>query len=155
MYQGAKRKSSRKSSVVLIKGVRKLTFINTYHREGKSPPTFFVSFLFFFFFFFFFFFAPDSVHSYSGSIIQQQQKLACSFTYCSVVSKSQQIFGLKPTKLLCPWDFSGKNNWNGMPFSPPRNLLNPRIESMFPTSQADSLSAEPTGKPGSLGESNI
>ena len=35
-----------------------------------------------------------------------------------------------------------------MPFSPPRDLLNPRIESMFPTSQADSLSAEPQGSLG-------
>ena len=28
---------------------------------------------------------------------------------CSVVSNSLGPFGLQPTRLLCPWDFSGKN----------------------------------------------
>ena len=28
---------------------------------------------------------------------------------CSVMSNSLQPLGLQPTRLLCPWDFSGKN----------------------------------------------
>ena len=30
---------------------------------------------------------------------------------CSVVSHSLWPSGLYPTRLLCPWDFSGKNEW--------------------------------------------
>ena len=32
---------------------------------------------------------------------------------CSVVSDSMQPQGLYPTRLLCPWDFPGKNNGVG------------------------------------------
>ena len=27
----------------------------------------------------------------------------------------------QPTRLLCPWNFPGKNNWNGLPFPSPRH----------------------------------
>ena len=32
---------------------------------------------------------------------------------CSVVSDSLGLFGLKPSRLLCPWDFPGKNTGVG------------------------------------------
>ena len=51
------------------------------------------------------------------------------FFSCSVVSASLQAHGLQPTSLLCPWDFSGKNNGvGGYPFPPPGDLPDPGIE---------------------------
>ena len=44
----------------------------------------------------------------------------------SVVSDSLQPRGLEPAKLLCPWDYPGKNA--GVSFPPPGDLPNPGIE---------------------------
>ena len=41
--------------------------------------------------------------------------------------------------LLCPWDFSRQEYWNGLPFPSPRNLLDPGIEFGSPALQAVSL----------------
>ena len=49
--------------------------------------------------------------------------------------------------LLCPWDFPGRNAKSGLPFPPPGDLPDPGIEPASPALQADSLSAEPSGKP--------
>ena len=35
---------------------------------------------------------------------------------CSVVSDSVRPYGLKPARLLCPWDFPGKNTGVGCHF---------------------------------------
>ena len=50
----------------------------------------------------------------------------------------------------CPWDSPGKEHWSGLPFPPPWDLPNPGIKPTSPVSpalQADSLPAEPSGKP--------
>ena len=44
-------------------------------------------------------------------------------------------------------EFSRPEYWNGYPFPSPRYLPNPGIEHRSPTLQADSLPAEPPGKP--------
>ena len=44
-------------------------------------------------------------------------------------------------------EFSRQEYWSGLPFPPPGDLPNPGIESRSPTLQADSLPAEPQGKP--------
>ena len=44
--------------------------------------------------------------------------------------------GLQPTRLLCPWDFPGRNNRRGLPFPPPGDLLNPGIHPQSPASPA-------------------
>ena len=57
---------------------------------------------------------------------------------------------LWPARLLCPWDFSGKNTGVGLPFSPPGDLPNPRIKLESPVSPALAgkfLATEPPGKP--------
>ena len=55
----------------------------------------------------------------------------------SGVSDSLQPFGLGPTKLLCPWDFSGKNTGVGCHlFPPPGDLQDPGIEAKSLTSPA-------------------
>ena len=59
-------------------------------------------------------------------------------------------FGLYPTRLVCPWNFSSKNTGVGWHFPPPGDLPNPGIESLSPESpalHADSSCAEPSGKP--------
>ena len=42
--------------------------------------------------------------------------------------------------------FSRQEYWSGLPCPPPGDLLNPGIEFMSPTLQADSLLSEPPGK---------
>ena len=54
--------------------------------------------------------------------------------------------------LVTPWimqsmDFSRPEYWSGQPFSSPGDLPNPGIKPRLPTFQADSLPAEPQGKP--------
>ena len=43
--------------------------------------------------------------------------------------------------------FSRQESWSGLPFPPPGDLPNPGIEPVSPALQADSLPAEPSGKP--------
>ena len=47
--------------------------------------------------------------------------------------------------------FSRQEYWSGLPFPPPGDLLNPGIEPRSPALQADSLPAEPQGKPKNTG----
>ena len=51
--------------------------------------------------------------------------------------------------------FSREEYWNGLPFPSPGDLSNPGIEPGSPALQADSLPAEPPGKPSHLILSNI
>ena len=46
-----------------------------------------------------------------------------------------------------PWNSPDQNTGVGKPFPSPGDLLNPGIEPRSPTLQADSLPAEPPGKP--------
>ena len=51
-----------------------------------------------------------------------------------------------------PWnmqsmEFSRPEYWSWQPFPSPEDLANPGIEPMSPALQADSLPAEPPGKP--------
>ena len=44
-------------------------------------------------------------------------------------------------------EFSTQEYWSELPFPSPGDLPDPKIEPESPASQADSLSAEPQGKP--------
>ena len=46
--------------------------------------------------------------------------------------------------------FSRQEYWNGLPCPPPEDLPNQGIKHRSLTLQADSLSSEPPGKPGSI-----
>ena len=53
---------------------------------------------------------------------------------------------------VTPWptqsmEFSRPEYWSGQPFPSPEDLPNPGIKPTSPSLQADSLSAEPRGKP--------
>ena len=57
---------------------------------------------------------------------------------------------------MTPWplqsmEFSRPEYWSGYLFPSPGNLPNPEIEPRSPTLQADSLPAEPPGKPKNIG----
>jgi len=49
--------------------------------------------------------------------------------------------------ILCPWNFSDKKYWSGLPFPSPGDLPNPGIETGSPALQVDSLPSELPGKP--------
>ena len=69
---------------------------------------------------------------------------------CSVVSNSLLPYGLLPTRILCPWDSPGKNNWSRLPSSPPGALPNPGIKPVSPKSPALAggfFYPKPPGKP--------
>ena len=66
---------------------------------------------------------------------------------CLVMSNSLQPRGLYPTRLLCPWRFSRKEYWHGLPCPSPGYLPNPESEPRSSTLQANSSPSEPPGKP--------
>ena len=73
------------------------------------------------------------VASYSPLWPAPSQDLACSQLCCcmlnrSVESSSLQPRGLYPTRLLCPWDFLGKNTGVGCHFL---------LQGIFPTQGSD------------------
>ena len=52
-------------------------------------------------------------------------------------------------------EFSSPEYWSEYPFRSPGDLLNPRIKPTSPTLQADSLPAEPQGKPKNTGVGSL
>ncbi|CAI9180095.1 unnamed protein product [Rangifer tarandus platyrhynchus] len=70
---------------------------------------------------------------------------------CSVVSDSLRPHGLLARQDPQSVGFSRQECWSGLPFPPPGDLPDPRIEPRSPGLQADSLAAEPQGKPRSPG----
>ena len=45
--------------------------------------------------------------------------------------------------LLCPWEFSRQEYWNGLSFPPPGDLPDPGIKTVSPAN----LTTAPSGKP--------
>ena len=67
----------------------------------------------------------------------------------AVKSNSLEAHGLQPTRLLWPWNFSGKNT-GGLPFPTPGDLPDPRMEPtsfVSPTLAGRFFTTEPPGKP--------
>ena len=69
---------------------------------------------------------------------------------CSVVSDSLRSHGLQPARLLCPWNFPGRNTRVGFCFQLQwiflTHVLNPCLLCLMPW-QVDSLPLAPPGKP--------
>ena len=68
---------------------------------------------------------------------------------CLVVSNFLQLHGLELSRLLCPWDFPGKNT-SGLPFPPPGDLLYTPIEPeslVSPALAGGFFIVAPPGKP--------
>ena len=66
-----------------------------------------------------------------------------------------QPHGLQPARLLCRWGFSRQKYWSRLPCPPPKDLPNPGIKPRSPALQADSLPAEPPGKPKNTGVGSL
>ena len=62
----------------------------------------------------------------------------------SITSYSLRPHRLQPARLLCQWDFPGKNTGVGSHSLLPGDLANPETEPGSPALQADSLSSEPS-----------
>ena len=56
---------------------------------------------------------------------------------------------------LSPMEFSRPEHWSGWPFPSPGDLPNPGNKPRSPALQADSLPAEPQGKPKSTGVGSL
>ena len=98
-----------------------------------------------------------SVHTLSGVLcfLPAHLKLLCAVLSRSVVSDSLRP-QKQPTRLLCPWGFSRPEHWSGLPCAaPPGDLPKLGIEPRSPALQADSLPAEPPGKPKNTGVGNL
>ena len=68
----------------------------------------------------------------------------------SVMSYSLRPYGLYPAKLLCPWNFLGKNSGVGCHFPFPGDLPDPRTDPRSPASPALAggfFTSVPPGKP--------
>ena len=66
---------------------------------------------------------------------------------CSVESDFLHLHGLKPTRLICPWDYPGKNTAVGCHFLLPGDLPNPGIKPSSPALAGRFFTNEPPGKP--------
>ena len=65
----------------------------------------------------------------------------------SVVSNSLQPQELHPAKLLCPWNFPGKNTGAELPFPCPGDLTDPEIKPASPALTGGFHTTEPLGIP--------
>ena len=83
----------------------------------------------------------------SGYFIYIHHFKSCALLHCSAVSDCLQPHGLLSARLLCPWRFSKREYWSGLPCPPPGDLPNPGTEPRSSALQADSLPSEPPGKP--------
>ena len=62
------------------------------------------------------------------------------------MSDSLRPHGLKPARLLCPWDFPSKNTGVNCHFFLQGNLLDPGIELRSPALAGGFFNTEPPGK---------
>ena len=70
---------------------------------------------------------------------------------CSIMSKSLQPHELWPSRLLCPWDFPGKNTGVGCHFPLQGIFLTQGLNPQLLHWQADSLPSESPGEPKNAG----
>ena len=68
---------------------------------------------------------------------------------------AQSCQTLQPHGLHSPWNFPGQNTGVGSLSLLQGDLSNPEIEAMSQSSQADSLPAEPPGKPKNIGVGSL
>ena len=87
-------------------------------------------------------------HSYSFPV--HSAKIGESITYVYSVLSNSANPGTIPHQNPLPLGFSRQEYWNGLPFPPPEDLLDPRIEPaspVVPALQRDSLPLSYCGIP--------
>ena len=87
----------------------------------------------------------SSIHSHCA--LSMQLPLPRKYVSCSATSDSLQPHGLEPTRLLCLWNFPGKNTGVDCHFLLQGDPPNAEIKLVYPALQVDSLPSEPPGKP--------
>ena len=90
------------------------------------------------------------IHSFKSQVKRCDHSLWDPLCCAVLVTQSCPTLwphGLQPSRLLCPWGFSKEEYLSGLAGPPPGDLPNPGIKPRSPTLQADSLPAEPQGKP--------
>ena len=94
-------------------------------------------------------FMPNSVYNFRELL--RSHYLHNLYKSCSLYVKRKW----KPVSCVCVMEFSRPESWSGRPFPPPGDLPNPGIEPRSPALQADSLPAEPQGKPKGTGVGSL
>ena len=88
--------------------------------------------------------ASPALHVDSLSLSHQGSPNKLTAVWCTVVSHFShvQLFAThepQPSRLLCPCNFPGKNNWSGLSCPPPGDLPEPEIETSSLVLQRDGL----------------
>ena len=84
---------------------------------------------------------------------QLWNKGICKYLFCSILKMNVRLFATLWT--IQSMEFSRQEYWSGYPFPSPGDLPNLGIEPRSPTLQADSLLAEPPGKPKNTGVGSL
>ena len=86
-----------------------------------------------------------NIYTYTACVCVCMCVCVCAWMY-SVMCNSLQAHGLQPTKLLCPWNFPGKNTGVGSLFLFQGIFFNPGIQPRSPVSPAGRFfTTEPPG----------
>ena len=83
----------------------------------------------------------------------RQRCVVCGLVTKSCLTLASQ--GTVASQAPLSTGFSRQEYWSGLLFPPPGDLCNPGIEPRSPTLQADSLPAEPQGKPKNTGVGSL
>ena len=87
-----------------------------------------------------------------GTVLTSLCDTATSHFFCFPLSRIRQF---ATSWTIQPMEFSRPGYWSGQPFPSPEDLPNPGIEPRSPALQADSLPAEPQGKPKNTGVGSL
>ena len=87
-------------------------------------------------------FVSAEVSSISLPYLKNEKKESEVTQSCLTVTPWTVAYQAPPSK-----GFSRQEYWSGLPFPPPGDLPNPRIEPRSPALQAEALPSEPPGKP--------
>ena len=92
----------------------------------------------------------DGLKDYHAKWSQPEKDKYHDITYVKLKSLSRVRLFVTPWTKQC-LELSRPEYWSGLPFPSPGDLPNPGIEPKSPMLQADSLPAEPPGKPKNTG----
>ena len=94
---------------------------------------------------------PFHISGYQSTSPTRKSHLVSVLHAVSEVEVPQWCLTRDPMDYTQSMEFSRPEHWSGWPFPSPEDLPNPGIEPRSPALQADSLPAEPQGKPRLLG----
>ena len=101
---------------------------------------------------------PTLCNSMVHGVLQARilEWIAFSFSRGSSQPRDQTQVSHTVGRFFISWDTrEAQEHWSGLPFPSPGDLPNPEIEPRSPTFQADSLPAEPQGKPKNTGVGSL